>query len=194
VPVKITQAEPDRLSTLSSVFGRAFVTEPMMRWPLGDQGDIEQRYSRAFAYFLEDLIPLGMVWEAGEAIGAATWIPRDQADAWKDSQLDKPELRALAEDGGRFEAFWEWIESKLPDEPVWHLDSVAVVPEAQGGGIGSALIEFGLERARADRAGVFLETGNPRNVALYERLGFRVAEEADAPGGGPHIWFMRWDP
>ena len=37
----------------------------------------------------------------------------------------------------------------------------------------------------------FLETGNPRNVPYYERFGFRVIDEGDAPGGGPRIWFMR---
>ncbi len=29
---------------------------------------------------------------------------------------------------------------------------------------------------------------------IYERSGFRVVEDVDAPDGGPHIWFMRWDP
>jgi hypothetical protein len=40
----------------------------------------------------------------------------------------------------------------------------------------------------------FLSTGTPRNVKIYGRSGFRVMDEADAPGGGPHIWFMRRDP
>jgi hypothetical protein len=43
-------------------------------------------------------------------------------------------------------------------------------------------------------AGVFLETGTPRNVPYYGRFGFRVAEEPDAPDGGPRMWFMRRDP
>jgi len=98
-------------------------------------------------------------------------------------------------DGRRqYEAFWAWVESKLPDEPVWHLDSVGVRRELQGRGIGAALIEFGLARARADATPALLETGNPPNVAYYERFGFRTFADADAPGGGPHIWFMRRDP
>jgi hypothetical protein len=48
--------------------------------------------------------------------------------------------------------------------------------------------------ARAGGEAVFLETGTSRNVPLHERLGFRVLEEGHSPGGGPHIWFMRWDP
>jgi len=76
----------------------------------------------------------------------------------------------------------------------WHLDSIGVEPSAQGRGIGSALVESGLTRARVDQAGVFLETGTPRNVPYYERFGFRVVEDPYAPDGGPRIWFMRWDP
>jgi hypothetical protein len=30
-------------------------------------------------------------------------------------------------------------------------------------------------------------------VPLYERFGFHVVEEADAPEGGPRVWFMRRD-
>ena len=195
VPVEITQAAPDRLSVLASVLGRAFVVEPMMRWPLGVHGDIEERITRCFEYFLESLIELGMVWEAGRGTGAAVWIPPDQLDAWEEAQRQDSRVYALTEDGGRrWDAFWEWVGSKIPDEPLWHLDSVGVEPKAQGLGIGLALIEFGLARARADDAGVFLETGASRNVPYYERFGFRVVEDADAPGGGPHFWFMRWDP
>ena len=175
VSVEITQAAPDRLSALAGVLGRAFVGEPMMRWPLGVHGDVEQRFSRCFECFLEDLIRLGMVWEAGEAMGAAVWVPADQADAWREAQLDKPEIPALTDDGGRrYEAFWEWVESKLPDEPLWHLDSIGVEARARGRKIGSALIQVGLDEARADESGAWLETGNPRNLPLYERFGFRV--------------------
>ena len=40
--VEIAQAALDRLPVVASLFGRAFVTEPMMAWPLGVQGDSEQ--------------------------------------------------------------------------------------------------------------------------------------------------------
>ena len=41
---------------------------------------------------------------------------------------------------------------------------------------------------------MYLEAGNPRNVPYYERLGFKVIADADAPEGGPHIWFMQRNP
>ena len=56
---------------LSSLFGRAFVTEPMMRWPLGEHEQIDERFVRCFEYFLEDLSDRAIVHEAGVAAGAA---------------------------------------------------------------------------------------------------------------------------
>jgi predicted N-acetyltransferase YhbS len=74
------------------------------------------------------------------------------------------------------------------------LDQIAVEPTRQGEGIGRALIEHGLAMSQAAGQGAYLETGNPRNVAYYERFGFRTQHEGDAPGSGPHIWFMLAEP
>jgi GNAT superfamily N-acetyltransferase len=195
VSVEIVTATRDRLQVLSEMFGRAFVDEPTMRWPLGDHGDIADRFTRCYEYFLDGLIDLDMVWEASGGLGAAVWIPPGKLDAWERAVRGETRNDELTDDGGlRWRSFWDWVESKLPDEELWHLDSVGVAPEAQGQGIGSALIRFGLERAAAEGVGAHLETGTPRNVEVYEHLGFRTVEAVHAPGGGPLIWFMRWDP
>jgi GNAT superfamily N-acetyltransferase len=192
---EVTRAGPDRVSALASMFGRAFVDEPMMRWPLGDHGDVVDRFARCFAYFLEDVLGLGIVWEVGDAKGAAVWIPPDQSEPWEVHPWNQARISALTNDGGgRYEAFWDWVDSRCPDERLWQLDSIAVEPIVQGRGLGGALIAAGLARAGRDGIGAFLSTGTPRNVTIYERAGFRVVEDLDAPGGGPHIWFMRWDP
>ena len=193
--VQITQATPDRHEALASVFGRAFVVEPMMRWPLGEDEEIEieERLVRAFDLFMEGPIRLGMVWEAGAGTGALILIPAGQMNAVEDGNQAMRTVYERADGARRFDRLWDWVESKHPEEPLALLDSVAVEPAEQGRGIGSALIRSGLDRARAAGHGAWIETGNPRNVPLYERHGFRVVEDADAPGGGPHIWFMRWD-
>ena len=193
-PVRLTRTQA-RLAALATIFGRAFVDEPMMLWPLGSNGDVVGRFTRCFAYFLEVALPLGLVWEAGQAQGAAVWIPPEQSEAWEDHPWNQTRILGLADDSGRrYDAFWDWVAMHDPPQPSWQLDSIAVQPELQGRGIGKALIEAGVARARADRTGAFLSTGTAANVTIYRRCGFRVYDEADAPEGGPRIWFMRWDP
>jgi hypothetical protein len=50
-----------RVSGLASVFGRAFLHEPMMCWPIGSGGDVAERFTQCCAYFLEMALPLGVV-------------------------------------------------------------------------------------------------------------------------------------
>lgn len=178
------------------MFGSAFVNEPMLRWSLGLEGDVDYVLGRCFGYVLERVLGLQMVRELGDALGAAFWIPPVPPADWEQGHpWSQARITALADDGGdRYDEFWEWIESCAPEEPMWLLDSLAVAPSARGRGFGRALIDDGLVRARRDGIGVWLSTGTERNVGIYERCGFHVAQAVDAPGGGPHIWFMRWDP
>jgi ribosomal protein S18 acetylase RimI-like enzyme len=109
-----------------------------------------------------------------------------------------PPLVRLTRDPGLVSALAAlWIPpgaAEAWEEHPWHLDSIAVPAELRGRGIGRAVIEAGLERARADRTGAFLSTGTRANVAVYGRCGFRVYAEASAPDGGPRVWFTHCDP
>jgi GNAT superfamily N-acetyltransferase len=184
-----------QLSALATVFGRAFIHEPMMCWPMGCGGDLVGRFTQCFTDFLEAAFPLGIVWVAGQADGVAVWIDPAQRRTWELHPWDQPQILAVADDGGsRYEAFWDWVAAHDPTEPAWQLDTIAVEPGLHGRGIGRALIEAGLARARADGTSAFLSTGTEANLAIYGRCGFRVYDEDDAPDGGPHVWFMRWNP
>ena len=104
-------------------------------------------------------------------------------------------MAALTPDGGeRYARLWAWVERVHPREPHWLLDQVAVDPPAQGRGLGGAMIRFAIGCSEADGMPLLLETGVAGNVGLYRRFGFTVMHDADAPGGGPHVWFMRRDP
>jgi GNAT superfamily N-acetyltransferase len=193
--IEVSLAGPDRLVDLAPVFGRAFVKEPMMCWPMGEEPDPAERFTRCFGWFLESALELGLVWEAGTARGAAVWVPPGRFDAWGDHPWNQPRIRAEADDGGcRYDEFWRWVDRHSPRGPLWQLDSIAVDPVVQGHGYGGALILAGLARARSNGVGAFLSTGTERNVTIYGRYGFRVVDDLDAPDGGPHIWFMRWEP
>lgn len=191
----ISRADPSRRDALAGLFGRAFVNEPMVRWPLGDPPDRAERFIRYFGYFLAQALPKGVIWQTDDGHGAAAWFPPGESESWDPHPWDQTRIDALTHDGGRrYAAFWEWVATREPSEPMWQLDSIAVEPSQRGRGVGRALIEAGLARAGQDGVGAFLSTGTQANVTIYERCGFRVYDDLDAPDGGPHVWFMRWDP
>ena len=177
---------------LASTYARAFLHDPIVRWPLPDVPDVGDRIRQVFASIYLGIAVDGVIWEAGDADGFAVWIPAGAADDMFES--DAAVQRSLApltdDDGDRYRVLWEWIESRVPDD-VWYLDAVGVEPSRQGKGVGGELIRHGLDAARDAGVDAFLETAVAGNVPLYERFGFRVVEEGEPASGGPHIWFMR---
>jgi ribosomal protein S18 acetylase RimI-like enzyme len=80
-----------------------------------------------------------------------------------------------------FAAGMEVQASLHPSEPHWYLPWMGVVPEAQGMGIGSALLREGLARADADRLPVYLEATSRRSAAFYARHGFEAKATVSVP-------------
>ncbi|MDQ4107489.1 MAG: GNAT family N-acetyltransferase [Actinomycetota bacterium] len=186
----ISRASPERAPELAALLGRAFEDDPMLVWPFG-VGRIEA-ITNFFLAFDEQTAALGWLWEAGAGLGVAAWIPPGSDEVML--EIDRSMRPALAEAEGLHGEMWEWIASNFPDEPFWYLDHIAVRTDHRGSGLGAMLIGHGLAFADRDGVPAFLETGRPENVGYYERRGFRTVSDADAPGGGPHIWFMRYDP
>jgi GNAT superfamily N-acetyltransferase len=188
--VPILQAAPDRVPALAELLGAAFTDDPMLVWPFGP-GETEI-ITRFFHAFDERIAELGWLWEAGAGLGVAAWIPPGSDEVMMD--IDRSIRPMLSAGEARHDEMWEWIADSFPDEPFWYLDHIAVHADHRGSGLGAALISHGLAFADRDCVPAFLETGRPGNVGYYERRGFRVLSDGDAPGGGPHIWFMRYDP
>jgi len=69
-----------------------------------------------------------------------------------------------------------------PREPHWHLGPIGVHPEFQSRGVGKAMLGSFLVTVEKQRSPAYLETDVDRNVALYEKFGFRVIARADING------------
>jgi predicted N-acetyltransferase YhbS len=68
-----------------------------------------------------------------------------------------------------------------------------VEPELQRQGIGAALISFRVHGCDADSQAAYLESSNPKNPALYARLGFQPTGLLALPAGAPEVTTM-WRP
>ena len=91
-------------------------------------------------------------------------------------------------DLGRFGAA---VDAALPREPVWYVQALSVAPEAQGAGLGSALLARVLARSDATGIPCYLDTGKQANTDYYERFGFALLDERRLWDGGPALFRMQ---
>ena len=69
------------------------------------------------------------------------------------------------------------------ERPHLYLWVLGVDPQVQWRGVGRALSEDVIRRAKAKRVPVYLETATEENGSMYERFGFQHLGEIDLPSG-----------
>jgi ribosomal protein S18 acetylase RimI-like enzyme len=193
--MRVRTATPDDLTAIVDTAARSLEAEAMLRWSFGEER-FEERIRRHFTHYDGVNVRRGWIRVADDGAGIAVWIPPDAREEHEAIRPAPPgdEVEILGDHAERHAAFWGWVGGHEPLEPLLYLSHIGVVPERQGEGLGTALMNDGLARGDRDGVPTWLETSRAGNVAYYERFGFRTAVDEDAPDGGPHIWFMRRDP
>ena len=196
-PVQATAADVDEVAqTLSD----AFAVDPLMDWFL--RADARRDAVRLGLFRMlvrEEGFPLGRIDRPAGGGAAAIWMPYE----WLGPTPFLTELRGLpamlrATGLARFSrlsAIRRDMDVHHPKTPrhayLWFL---GVAPAAQGRGVGSALLRAANARLDAERLPAYLETATTRNVALYERHGFKVTSEHKARADAPNMWSMWREP
>ncbi len=180
------------LSPGARTLATALVGDPVSRWTYGVDDRLEERLTRAFTLWLAGVVDLGDVWSVGDGAGVATWIPADHgADIYTHDLRVREAINALTLDGGkRHDRFWDWVDACRRHHDNWYLDMIGVSAAHRNQGLGAALVNHGLERARAEGVRAGLIAFDPPQVRYFQRLGFAVTFEGNSPDGGPSIWMM----
>ena len=194
------RAGPADLAEVIRTLTDAFAEDPHMNWFMRDDG---QRDAARFALF-EMLIRgaganVAQIDRPAGGGAAAVWMPFE----WLRPTPLIAELRGLPTllrttglaRFGRLQAIRADMDRHHPmDRPHAYLWFLGVAPAAQGRGVGSALLRWA--GARLDAAGLpaYLETGTTRNVALYQRHGYKVLSEHKARADAPPMWSMWREP
>jgi GNAT superfamily N-acetyltransferase len=193
----VRKATPADVPELADALARAFDGDPPMQWFLPDP---ESRVARARALFSVMLskVHLERDWcyTTEDVVGGALWVP---PGTWRlgivqQLALLPGMLRVFGRGLARAQRGLAVMEEGHPREPHYYLDSLGVVPEWQGRGIGSALMAPVLDRCDHERMPAYLNAGSPRSRELYRRHDFAVTEEFSLPDGGPPLWRMWREP
>lgn len=163
------------------------------------------RRARSLPPFFEatvrDAIPFGAVVgvPAGTGFAAvAVWLPPGAFPWTARRKLHAVPaftrvLRAYPRAFRTFARYGANAERHHPREPHWYLVVLSIRPAFQRRGLGTSLVECGLERADASSMPCYLETSDRANVAFYQRFGFEVVDSALplVPGGPTHVAMWR---
>jgi ribosomal protein S18 acetylase RimI-like enzyme len=180
---------------LAALLNDAFANEPPFTW-LQPDDQLRARVQHAmFNGALRCVYPVERGAEAlvgnGVILGAAIWTPPDawRVPSWQQLRVVPGLLRALGirhfrEYARRASAVDGALQRVHPTEPHWYLASVGVAPDAQGKGVGSALLGSGVERCDREGAYAYLECFE-RLVPYYEQFGFERTGEIEMPDEVP---------
>ena len=199
--VGVMPLEPQQVDVAGDILARAFRVDPLQTYLFPNDAENVARSPAMFA----TLVRYGLL--AGEVLttahvpaGIAVWLAPDHVE--HEATLVEAGFEALPHIMGSV-AHQRFVDVFAAMEPYhrrnvsprhWYLMILGVDPEAQGRGIGTALMEPVL--ARADAAGVpcYLETCQAKNVAFYQRRGFQLLDDEAEPASGLRFWTFRRDP
>jgi ribosomal protein S18 acetylase RimI-like enzyme len=189
----VRKATEDDVPALADALARAFDGDPPMQWFLPDPQSRVDRARTLFEVMLTRVhLQRDWCYTTEDVIGGALWVPPGNWRLGLVQQLTllPGMLRVFGRGLARAQRGLAVMESGHPREPHYYLDSLGVVPEWQGRGLGSALMAPVLERCDSERMPAYLNAGSPRSRELYRRHGFVVQEEFRLPDDGPPLWRM----
>ncbi len=171
--VEIRSATPEEAPKAVATIVAAFITDPVARfaWPSPHE------YVDCMAVLTREFgggsFERGSAYVSADFCGAALWLPpgvHPNGEALEKVFRDTAKPEHLDDLLLTFEKMGQWH----PEEPHWYLPLIGVEPNAQGTGLGGALMRHAVSRCNEAGALAYLESSNPRNISLYERHGFEV--------------------
>ncbi|WP_330307226.1 MULTISPECIES: GNAT family N-acetyltransferase [unclassified Streptomyces] len=172
----------------------AFQGDPVSGWVFPDEGHRRATHHKLMAAFLDVVLAEGRVDLTEDGTACALWLA---VPAEEHADVDGPvQLReAVDPDNERVELIGRLTADIHPvgraHEYLW---MIAVAPERQGEGLGTALIQSVLDRCDREGLPAYLEASNARSRKLYERLGFGLVERPLDLPDGPQMWPMWREP
>lgn len=188
--IAIWSVRADAGSSVFATLTLAFTNDPPNRWVYPEPAD----YLKFFPRFAQALggaaLANGTAFANGDLTGVALWLAPDAAPDEK-AMGRLIEESVAADKQADLAAVIEQMVALHPEEPHWYLPFIGVDPARHGQGIGTALLRPVLERCDAERLPAYLESTNPRNRTLYERLGFAAIGEIKAGCCPPIVPMLR---
>jgi GNAT superfamily N-acetyltransferase len=187
----VLDADAADIDILSQVIADAFHDLAPARWLIPDEAARRQIFPAYFRLFVEHALTSGVVHTIADRAAVALWLPvrengTDQPAAYAER------LTAVTHPWAhRFRAFDAALDRHHPAGAAHpHLALLAVRPDRQGQGIGTALLHAHHTWLDYERAAAYLEASDLRTRDLYLAHGYADLGSPIRLPGGPSMYPM----
>jgi len=209
MPIQVNRITEADIGGAIDTIQQAFADDPYNKWVYPDRSKFSTTRNRVslglrcrwgikhgLFYVARDLA------EPSKVLGTAMWLaphPPSQPESWSEYisswqlWLSQVRMNLWYGRGGLSTArYWIWKEQQAKaqaalwtsDKGYYFCNIVTVLPEAQGKGVGRALMEEVLQQADKEGIWCYLESSrNVPNVAIYEKFGFKLVKEMECKEG-----------
>jgi ribosomal protein S18 acetylase RimI-like enzyme len=196
--VAIRRAGESDRELLVQLLDEAFQEDPVSAWVFPDPAHRRATHPRMMAAILDIVLSEGRVDLTEDGSACALWlsVPADAHPDEAEQGDDAVQLREAVEPGNeRVELIGRLTSGIHPSgrahEYLW---LIAVAPDSQGRGLGTALVQQVLDRCDREGVAAYLEASNAGSRKLYERLGFDLLDRPLDLPDGPPMWPMWREP
>jgi GNAT superfamily N-acetyltransferase len=188
----ISRLGVDEAAGVADLIAEAFAHLPVTSWLMPDPHARRRVLCDNFAILVDHAVEYGQIHTTEDRSAVAVWFPRDvqlPPPADYDRRLD----HVCGPYVDRFRHLDHLFDKHHPAEPHHHLAFLAVRPDRQCQGLGTALLRH--HHSCLDRLGMpaYLEASSRASRDLYARHGYRATEPFGTPDGSM-FWPMWREP
>jgi len=176
----------------------AFSEDPCLKYLLNSETYDPEKAKHIHEYTLNIGRLYGYTFATGKEVeGVCIWLPPNRVDvsSWMFIRagglgMKRTVYPGIIETIKRYGDYSGEIHHRNAQLPHWYLLSIGISKNNQGRGYANTLMKPMLQYFDKNRQSCYLETHNPKNVAFYERYGFKVVEIGKLPKSEKTHWAM----
>lgn len=180
--------------TIRKILTESFKNDPCIKW-LIEQATYKRKLEVIMDYTIDETLENGYIYVTQDNSGVALW--KNEAKERFTWNFIKRNLIFLFRMG--IPCVIRNLKNKASSyrqfpkrQKYWYLYTIGVLPEAQGKGLASKLMNPVIEMCKTLRQPLFLETANTHNVAIYRKKGFEIT--ATLAHKATTIFYMKHSP
>jgi len=191
-PAGIRLADPTDASAIATLIAAAFDPLDVAHWLIAGDTERADLFPGHFRIYVDHALSHGLIHTTTDRQAAAVWLP---SDAPPPADYDARLAATVGPHLDRFRALDAAFDAHHPHARHHHLALLAVHPDAQGRGLGGALLDHHHRRLDTEQTPAYLEASTAGSRRLYLRHGYHDQPDAPfhLPDGGPPMWPM-WRP